>query len=686
MSKLLKDLNDTQKEAATHIDGALLILAGAGSGKTKTITTRLAYLIDEVGIDANSVLTLTFTNKAAQVMRMRALNLLQKNRAATPLLCTFHKFGLLFLRLYIEKLHRKNDFVVIDTDDGKKIIKDILQDKKTASSVLAKISSFKNNFESVENVFDKLKLLKAEEREKHELIARAYKHYENALIKNNLLDFDDLLLKSYEILNADKNFAKEISLKHNYIMVDEYQDTNSLQFELLRLLCTAHQNLAVVGDDDQSIYAWRGAKIENILNFEQEFEHVKVVRLQHNYRSNALILDAANALIKNNQQRLGKVLIATKASGEALKVLENSDERSESEQIAKLILQKINSGIKPSEIAVLYRINALSRSLEEALMKAKVPFKILSGVRFFERVEIKCVIAYLRFLNNTNDDFSFKAIINTPKRGFGEVALKKLEDIAKTRQISLYEALILSLENALFQGRLAGELVLFTQKIEKLKELASLEALIIELEAEFELKKYFKEQLNGEDREQNLDELYALLKDKIKVENLEHLSDLLSELSLQSEQDGVEGESVFLMSIHASKGLEFDVVFIVGLEEGFFPLDSSVNELEEERRLAYVAITRAKKELILSFVNSRLFRGDRVYDLRRSRFLAELEGKAVAESEKRAQSFQKGDLIKHKIFGIGRVVSVEKTGAASKLGINFGGITRFIMSNFVEKI
>lgn len=686
MSELLKGLNETQKEAATHIDGALLILAGAGSGKTKTITTRLAYLIDEVGIDANSVLTLTFTNKAASVMRLRALSLLKKSQNTTPLLCTFHKFGLLFLRLYIEKIKRKNDFVVIDTDDGKKIIKDILADKSSASSVLAKISSFKNNFESVEMIFDKLKLIRAEEREKFELVARAYKHYEEALIKNNLLDFDDLLLKSYEILSADKAFAKKISQKHGYIMVDEYQDTNALQFELLRLLCSAHQNLAVVGDDDQSIYAWRGAKIENILNFEQEFENVKVIKLQHNYRSNALILDAANALIRNNQQRLGKTLIATKAGGEALKVLENNDERNESEEIVKIILKKINSGTKPNEIAVLYRINALSRSLEEALMRAKVPFKILSGVRFFERAEIKCTLSYLRFLNNTNDDFSFKAIINTPKRGFGQAGLKKLEEVAKIKQISLYEALILSLENALFSSKIASELNSFVQKIEKLKELSSLEALILELESEFLLKKYFKEENNGDERAQNLDELYALLKDKIKVENLSLLSDLLSELSLQSDQDGVEGESVFLMSIHASKGLEFDCVFVVGLEEGFFPLDSQINELEEERRLAYVAITRARKELILSFVNSRLFRGDRVYDLKKSRFLAEIEGKNSENFENKEQSFKKGDLIKHKIFGIGRIISIEKTGSAFKLGINFGGITRFIMSNFVEKI
>lgn len=683
--KLFDTLNDTQKEAASHIDGPMLILAGAGSGKTKTITTRLAYLIDEVGIDAASTLTLTFTNKAASVMRSRALSMIKSSSNAQPLLCTFHKFGLLFLRLYIEKLGRKNDFVVIDTDDAKKIIKDVLVDKSSASSVLARISAFKNRFESVEDVFDRLKMLKDEEREKFELIARAYRLYEQSLRTNNLLDFDDLLLKSYEILANDLSLAKQISKQYNYIMVDEYQDTNALQFELLRLLCSSHQNLVVVGDDDQSIYGFRGARVENILNFQDEFENVKLVKLEHNYRSNASILSAANMLIKNNQKRLGKSLIATKEEGEAFKILKFDNERSEALKIAQLIQEKINSGTPASEIAVLYRVNALSRSLEEALMKAKVPFKILSGVRFFERVEIKCALAYLRFLNNTDDDYSFKAIINTPKRGFGEVALNRLLELSKAKQMSLYQALIVALENNFFGKKIALDLQIFVQKIEKLKACESLKELVLMLEDELKLKEYFKEQINGEDRVENLNELYALLKDKIDAENLSSLSDLLNELSLQSDQDSVEGDNVFLMSIHASKGLEFDNVFIVGLEEGFFPLNTLVSELEEERRLAYVAITRAKKELVLSSASSRLFRGDRTFDLTPSRFLDEIEGKKALNFEK-DKSFKKGDLIKHKIFGIGRVTSLEKAGSEFKLGINFGGIERFIMSSFVEKV
>ncbi|NDJ26638.1 ATP-dependent DNA helicase [Campylobacter sp. MIT 12-8780] len=688
--KLFEGLNESQKEAASHLEGAMLILAGAGSGKTKTITTRLAYLIDEVGIDASQSLTLTFTNKAANVMKSRALALIQKQKLASPLLCTFHKFGLLFLRLHIEKLGRKNDFLIIDSEDKKRIVKELVnEDKKLSSTTLsAYISKLKNEATSVEDFFKDLELLKNQNPNPAALeeLARVYKLYEAFLLQNNLVDFDDLLLLTSQILNADEVFKKEQSRHYQYIMVDEYQDTNALQYAILQSLCATHQNIVVVGDDDQSIYAWRGARIENILNFQKQFDKVKLVKLEHNYRSSSQILKAANTLIANNETRLGKTLISTKDEGEEVQIIENFDEKAEASYIASKIKKLLLQGIKASEIALLYRVNALSRSLEEAFMREKIPFKILSGIRFYERAEIKDMISYLRLIHNPHDDFSFKRIINRPKRGFGNKALEKLENLAKTQKISLFQALQSTLDTNFFSAKLNEELKKFANELQGLRELSQntdLKTLFASFEKSFGLKEYYENLIDGEDRVQNMDEFFASLKEKAR--DYESLDDILNEISLLSDQDDLEGESVFLMSIHASKGLEFDYVFIIGLEEGFFPLQNDINELEEERRLAYVAITRAKKGLFLSYTHSRFFRGSRA-QIHKSRFLDEItnENKDKKEEPKNAE-FKKGDLIKHKIFGIGRVISVSNKGEL-KLGINFGGIERTLLASFVEKI
>lgn len=686
--KIFENLNEAQIAAASHIDGAMLILAGAGSGKTKTITSRLAYLIDELGIDPSATLTLTFTNKAAAVMRQRALAMIKNNYTSLPLLCTFHKFGLLFLRFYIEKLSRKSDFIVIDTDDGKKILKDILEDKSSASSVLNFISTCKNSFQSVDDVYKSLELVQGAKKDKLALYAKAYKYYNEALLANNFCDFDDLLLLTHQILSEDKELATKISKQYAYIMVDEYQDTNDLQHKILRLLCTSHENLVVVGDDDQSIYAWRGAKIENILSFQDEFKEVKLVRLEQNYRSTEAILEAANTLIKNNNQRLGKSLIATKDGGEALELWQNADEKEEGLKLALSIKKDLQNGTMPSEIAILYRVNALSRSVEEALMREKIPFKILSGVRFYERSEVKTAINYLRFINNTDDDFSLRQILNTPKRGFGNSSLEKLNNLAKTHNTSLFTALCLGLENEIFSKKISQELEPFMQNIQELhqmKENGDLNELLNGVLNNFNLKEYFSDLPQGDERVRNLDELFANLKDTAQSENISDLSALLSYLSLQSDQDNMNGDVVYLMSIHASKGLEFDNVYVVGLEEGFFPLQNEESNIEEERRLAYVAITRAKKKLVLSSASSRFFRGSRS-TLQGSRFLNELQGSSFDEVPLNKE-FAKGDLIKHKIFGIGRVVNVRKSGEIQSLEINFGGIIRSnIQSPFVQRI
>ncbi|EAH5626548.1 UvrD-helicase domain-containing protein [Campylobacter coli] len=682
---LFTGLNESQKEAASHIDGPMLILAGAGSGKTKTITTRLAYMIGEVGIPAINTLTLTFTNKAASVMKNRALSLLNSNE--NPLLCTFHKFGLLFLKLHIEKLGRKNNFIIIDNDDSKKILKELINDDKTSPhQILQFISHFKNESKSVQDVFNDLELLKDNEIKHQALqkIAIYYQNYQEYLLKHNFVDFDDLLLLTNILLENDQNFAKEQSSFYRYITVDEYQDTNALQYKILKNLCCVHENICVVGDDDQSIYSWRGAKIENILNFQSEFSNVKLVKLEQNYRSVGMILKAANNLISHNKKRLGKTLLCTKDEGEDIQILSSDNEKIESALVAKKIKELLNSGIYAGEIAVLFRINALSRSIEEAFMKEKIPYKLLSGMRFYERLEIKDLICYLRILINPNDDLSFKRIINRPKRSIGEKALQNLEDYAQKRKISLFEALcesdggvgIFSLKKA------QNEAKKFIQNIYKLREYSDLKKMIENFEELFAFKEFYALQEDGDERVLNIDEFYASIKEKIKEEPQTTLEDILSEISLLSDQDGIEGECVYLMSVHASKGLEFDHVFIVGLEEGFFPLNES--DIEEERRLAYVAITRAKKCLSLSIAKSRFYRGSRT-ELDSSRFLEESQLTKKISINKTEQGYHKGDLVKHKIFGIGRVISVNKSAKEEKLTINFGGIERIIMASFVEK-
>ncbi len=682
---LFTGLNESQKEAASHIDGPMLILAGAGSGKTKTITTRLAYMIGEVGIPAINTLTLTFTNKAASVMKNRALSLLNSNE--NPLLCTFHKFGLLFLKLHIERLGRKNNFIIIDNDDSKKILKELINDDKTSPhQILQFISHFKNESKNVQDVFSDLELLKDNEIKHQALqkIAIYYQNYQEYLLKHNFVDFDDLLLLTNTLLENDQNFAKEQSSFYRYITVDEYQDTNALQYKILKNLCCVHENICVVGDDDQSIYSWRGAKIENILNFQSEFSNVKLVKLEQNYRSVGMILKAANNLISHNKKRLGKTLLCTKDEGEDIQILNSDNEKIESALVAKKIKELLNAGIYAGEIAVLFRINALSRSIEEAFMKEKIPYKLLSGMRFYERLEIKDLICYLRILINPNDDLSFKRIINRPKRSIGEKALQNLEDYAQKRKISLFEALcesdggvgIFSLKKA------QNEAKKFMQNIYKLREYSDLKKMIENFEELFALKEFYALQEDGDERVLNIDEFYASIKEKIKEEPQTTLEDILSEISLLSDQDGIEGECVYLMSVHASKGLEFDHVFIVGLEEGFFPLNES--DIEEERRLAYVAITRAKKCLSLSIAKSRFYRGSRT-ELDSSRFLEESQLTKKISINKTEQGYHKGDLVKHKIFGIGRVISVNKSAKEEKLTINFGGIERIIMASFVEK-
>lgn len=684
---MLDELNSTQREAATHIDGPLLILAGAGSGKTKTLTTRLAYLIGEIGIDPLNTLTLTFTNKAASEMRSRALLLIDSGVNAMPLLSTFHKFGLLFLKLHISRINRKNTFNIIDSDDQKRMVKNICKDLKIdlpTSFLTHEISKYKNILLDPQDAVEKAEL------SDYKKAAKVYVEYQAKLLANNLVDFDDLLALTYKILLENDDLRKETSQRYQYIMVDEYQDTNELQYQLLRLLASEHNNLCVVGDDDQSIYGWRGANIRNILEFHTNFENVKVVKLETNYRSTQEILDAANTLIEHNRKRLGKKLISHKGSGDTVKVIHSIDEVYEANAIAQEIKELIAKGVDPSEIAVLYRINALSRSLEEGFTKAGLAFKLIGGIRFYERAEIKDIISYLRVISNSDDDFSLLRIINKPKRGIGKTSLEKIINFAKEQKLSIFQALsratdtelatILSKKAVLSIRKFIETIVLLQEEKEELAELINL------FDIHTGLREYYNAMIDGFERVLNIDEFFGYFRDAIINDPEITLEKFLADITLQSDQDQVEENAINIMSVHASKGLEFEHLYIIGLEEEFFPLLGETTDIEEERRLAYVAFTRAKNTLTLCYIDSRFYRGKRK-NVQKSRFLGE-SGVIKNTSLKLSKSadYKKGDLVKHKVFGIGRVQEVSKSGKEYKLKINFGGNKKDILSSFVEPV
>jgi len=683
MEKIFKNLNESQSFAVKKTEGPLLILAGAGSGKTTTIVSRLAYLIEVVGIPPANTLTLTFTNKAAKEMKERSMAMMEKNGAYPPLLCTFHKFGLLFLKFHIHLLNRQNNFVVIDTDDKKRIIKKI-NSELPLPLVASEISRYKNSLISPDDAYKQAELFQ------YKQIAEVYREYELYLKENNLVDFDDLIALTYKLLDENPELAHQTSQKYQYIMIDEYQDTNELQLKLIQKLCTTHNNICVVGDDDQSIYGWRGAHIRNIMEFDEDFSGAHIVKLEENYRSRSPILQTANALIEHNRSRLGKKLIATRGSGEDVTTLNSNDENEEARKLAVKIQKLLDSGVSASEIAILYRVNVLSRSIEEGLNRAGIAYKLVGGLRFYDRAEIKDLISYIRVITNNHDDFSFKRIVNKPKRGLGKASVDKIELAAHKNGSSIFEYIksvdIKDLE-ALVKKKNAATLKKFVSDIEAVANVAreATYEFIDVMESTFHLKDIYNNMQDAQERILNMDEFYGLFRDFVKNNPQASLDEFLNELTLQSDQDQVEGESIYMMSIHASKGLEFDHVFVIGMEEGFLPLVGDGSDLEEERRLGYVAFTRAKETLTLSHAASRFYKGRRS-DLQKSRFFNEAglcNGSLIVEKN---TAFKKGDLVRHKIFGTGRVTGVSKSGREFKLQINFAGTKRDILASFVERL
>ncbi len=674
-------LNPAQREAATHVDGALLILAGAGSGKTKTITTRLAYLIDEVGISPHSTLTLTFTNKAAEEMKERALALLTQRDLAPPLLCTFHKFGLIFLRFHIAKLGRGANFVVLDSADKRSILKSLNKDIPASISD-SYISMSKNNFLSPEEAFK----IAASPDEKR--LNQIYKDYVQYLESKNLLDFDDLLYLTYKILHQRQDIALEMSKKYQYIMVDEYQDTNQLQYQILKSLCISHQNLCVVGDDDQSIYSWRGANVDNILYFPKHFEDVKLIKLEENYRSSEQILSLANSLIAHNLERMGKNLISIKGKGEEVRLIESEDENEEAVFLAKDIQRLLSLGANLNQIAILFRLNALSRGIEEGLNRAQIPYRIIGAVRFYERAEIKVLLSYLRLSVNLNDDFSFFQVVNQPKRGIGKVTQDRLKNFASQKQLSCIESIVqypTECANTLGEKvyKALADLVCMLERWRSYEDFADV---ITDMEKHIV---FTFSKLDEVDREGNIAEFYGKCKDYAIHNPRNHIEDFLNDLALFSPTDEPVVEGVSCMSVHTAKGLEFKYVYIIGLEEGFFPLQRDEGDMQEERRLGYVAFTRAKDVLTLCYAKSRFYKGKRER-LRASRFLREsgaLGGIKRADSTQSPQvGFSKGMQVRHKLFGVGVIESLNKQGEQYLLHINFAGLRRQILSSFVQVV
>ncbi|MDO4617660.1 MAG: DNA helicase PcrA [Lachnospiraceae bacterium] len=638
MHHLLDTMNEQQREAVLCTEGPLLVLAGAGSGKTRVLTHRIAYLIQEKGVNPWNIMAITFTNKAAQEMKDRADALVGMGSEALWV-STFHSSCARILRRYIDRIGYSSNFTIYDTDDTKSLMKDIIRtldlDPKLykEKNLLSKISAAKNNFVRAEEY--QRSVTSWQERK----IAEIYMEYQARLKKNNALDFDDLLVKTVELFQTCPDVLDYYQNRFQYIMVDEYQDTNTVQFEFISALAKRNRNLCVVGDDDQSIYKFRGANIENILGFERVFPDAKVIKLEQNYRSTGSILDAANNVIGNNIGRKAKRLWTENGEGEKVRFRQFQNGYEEAEFIAGDISDRVREGASYNQFAILYRTNAQSRLFEEKFMMANIPYKLVGGINFYARREIKDLLAYLKTVDNGQDDLAVQRIINVPKRGIGAATIARVDQYAYEQGIHFYDAL-LEAEYIPGIGRSLGKLRSFTTFIQSLRSVDGYLSVTELLKRIIEETGYVKA-LETEDtdesraRIENIDELISKTADYEESAEQPTLSGFLQEVALVADIDSVEEEKdyVLMMTFHSAKGLEFDQVYMAGMEDGLFPsymtlTADNTDDLEEERRLCYVGITRARKLLTLTAAQMRMVRGETQYN-KTSRFVREIPRELV---------------------------------------------------------
>ncbi|MGL6063972.1 MAG: ATP-dependent helicase [Fusobacteriaceae bacterium] len=682
---VLNQLNENQRKAGATIDGALLILAGAGSGKTRTITYRIAHMVLEKNISPYKILAVTFTNKAAKEMRERVERLIGEEAKKTTV-STFHSFGIRLLRMYGEKIGYDANFSIYDTDDQKRVVRNIVKelvvvDKKLTDGILASIiSKLKENSISPDEYEKENPYLN-----NVKIISEVYRRYNNVLKQNNGMDFSDILVNTYRILEVPE-ILERVSDKYNYIMVDEYQDTNDIQYKIINKIAKKHGNLCVVGDENQSIYGFRGANIKNILDFEIDYPQATVVKLEENYRSTSAILDAANAVIKNNTTSRDKTLWTKKDKGDLITLEHCKDGRAEAEFVVEKINEMKKSGKKYNDFTILYRTNAQSRNFEEAFLKHGVPYKVFGGMQFYKRVEIKDILSYLAFINNPKDGISLARIVNIPKRKIGDKTYEKITTYAREHGISPFEAIgkieIIDGIGPAVKVVLNEFYTLITEVMAMQEDYSKVSEMFEKVVAGIGYTNYLENNYQDyENRLENLDELRNSIYELEKMVDILTLREYLENISLVSATDDLEEETEYvkLMTIHNSKGLEFPVVFLTGFEDQIFPgkeADFNSVALEEERRLCYVAITRAEETLFLSYTDSRYMYGDIVFRSR-SRFLDEIPKELLKESIREEE---------HNFVNTRKNFNEELTTNAKKLdNLNIKGTRLVVKKNYPFK-
>ncbi len=691
---LVDSLNDRQKEAVVNTDGPMLILAGAGSGKTKVLTTKVAYLIEEKNIDPNNILAITFTNKAAKEMKERIFKL-EGNSAFYIQISTFHSFGLKILKENCELLGYEKNFTILDSDDSLSIIKKIMKELN--------IDANKYNPKAIKNVIsnNKNEIIDPEKYSLYvntdfdEIALEVYRKYEKSLKINNAVDFDDLLILPLKLFNNNPGVLQKYQEKYKYVFIDEYQDTNEPQYILSKMISAKYKNITVVGDADQAIFTWRGANYKNILNFENDYKDAKVVLLEENYRSTKTILNAANNVIKNNKVRKEKNLWTQNEEGSKITYYKAFDEKDESNYVVNEIKKLMEKGVNPKDICVLYRANAQSRTVEEAFLTSNISYNIVGSYAFYNRKEIKDLIAYLKLIYNNKDDVSLLRVINYPKRGIGNKAIENLAIKSNVLDKSLYEVID------------SGKELEFKNMIEEIKKEEShltLTELIDMVLDKSGMKKSLEDEksIEADIRLENLEEFKSIAKAMEINEGIVSLEELLDKLALVSdvsEQKNDNEDKVTLMTMHAVKGLEYDYVFVVGVEEGLFPHSNSLesnDELEEERRLCYVAITRAKKKLYLINARSRILYG-KVSSNVPSRFINEISDEYIETIGKKEDSnvfkpkidknkmmnedndLHPGDMVNHDKYGFGVVVTID--GSIATISFKRDGLKKLMKNH-----